>query len=124
MVVFNVRVDHEGRQACTVLISAVTRRGALVVGIAYGCPNYNSPAIFNLFCKVPQVNNCLFLRDPLPPCNSLRYVHFGRKVCPAGKYFWLDMLMAADESQKLETALCIHESNCLAAAGLVVDLAT
>ena len=32
-------------------------RRALVVRIVYGFPYYNSPAIFYLFCKVPQVKN-------------------------------------------------------------------
>ena len=44
-------VDHEGRQDITVLISVVTQRGVLVVGIAYGCPYYKDPAIFHLFLK-------------------------------------------------------------------------
>ena len=44
-------VDHEGRQDIAVLISVVTQRGVLVVGIAYGCPYYKDPAIFHLFLK-------------------------------------------------------------------------
>ena len=31
-------VGHKGRQACSVLISVVTQRGALVLRTAYGCP--------------------------------------------------------------------------------------
>ena len=42
-------VDHEGHHACTILISVVMQRGALVVGIAYGGPYYKSPAIFHVF---------------------------------------------------------------------------
>ena len=48
-------VDHEGHQACVVLISVVTQRGILVVGIVYGCPYFKDPAIFSLVSKVPQV---------------------------------------------------------------------
>ena len=44
-------LDHEGRQDIAVLISVVTQRGVLVVGIAYGCPYYKDPAIFHLFLK-------------------------------------------------------------------------
>ena len=91
-------VDHEGRQACTVLISVVTQRGALVVRITYGCPYYKSPANFRLFCKVPEVKNCLFPREPLPLCKPLKFVQFGLEVFPAGEYLWLDILRAADES--------------------------
>ena len=91
-------VDLEGRQACTVLISAVKQRGALVVRIAYGCPYYKGPAIFHLFRKVSQVKNCLFAGNPLPLCKPLRFVQFGLEVCPAGEYLWSDMLRAADES--------------------------
>ena len=74
------------------------QRGALVVGIADGCPYYESPGIFRLVCKVPEVKNCLFPRKPLPLCKPLRFVEFGREVCPAGEYLWLDMLRAADET--------------------------
>ena len=70
-------VDHEGHQACTILISIVTQMVALVVGIAYGCPYYKSSAIFHLFCKVPQVKNCLFPEKLLPLCKPLRFVQFG-----------------------------------------------
>ena len=31
------------------MISVVTQRGTLVVGIAHGCPYYKGPAIFYLF---------------------------------------------------------------------------
>ena len=48
-------VDHEGHQDCVVLISVVTQRGILVVGIVYGCPYFKDPAIFSLVSKVPQV---------------------------------------------------------------------
>ena len=75
-------VDHEGHQACTVLISKVTQRGALVVRIAIGCPYYKSPAIFHLFCKLPQTKNCLFPRNPLPLCNPLRFVQLGQESGP------------------------------------------
>ena len=34
-----------------VLISVVTQRGILVVGIAYGCPYFKDPAIFHLLLK-------------------------------------------------------------------------
>ena len=44
-------VDHEGRQDIAVLISVVTQRGVLVVGIAYGCPYFKDPAIFHFFLK-------------------------------------------------------------------------
>ena len=48
-------VDHEGRQDSAVLISLVTQRGILVVGIVYGCPYFKDPATFSLVSKVPQV---------------------------------------------------------------------
>ena len=48
-------VDHEGHQDCVVLISVVTQRGILVVGIVYGCPYFKDAAIFSLVSKVPQV---------------------------------------------------------------------
>ena len=44
-------VDHEGRQDFAVLISMVTQRGVLAVGIAYGCPYYKDLVIFHLFLK-------------------------------------------------------------------------
>ena len=48
-------VDHEGHQDIAVLISVVTQRGILVVGIVYGCPYFKDPATFSLVSKVPQV---------------------------------------------------------------------
>ena len=48
-------VDHEGHQDSAVLISVVTQRGILVVGIVYGCPYFKDPATFSLVSKVPQV---------------------------------------------------------------------
>ena len=74
----------------------------LVVGIAYGCPYYKNPAIFYLFCKVPQVKNCLFPTNPLPLRKALSC---GQKICSAGEYLWLDVLKGADESYKFETEL-------------------
>ena len=50
------------------------------------------------FWKVPQVKNCLFPTKPLPLCKPVRFVDFGREVCPAGEYLGLDKLRAADES--------------------------
>ena len=58
---------------------------------------YKGPAIFHLFCKVPQVKNWLLPEKLLPLCKPFRFVQFGREVCPAGEYLWLDMLRAADE---------------------------
>ena len=46
---------HEGHQDSAVLISVVTQRGILVVGIVYGCPYFKDPATFSLVSKVPQV---------------------------------------------------------------------
>ena len=51
----STRVDHEGHQDSAVLISVVTQRGILVVGIVYGCPYFKDPATFSLVSKVPQV---------------------------------------------------------------------
>ena len=45
----------EGHQDSAVLISVVTQRGILVVGIVYGCPYFKDPATFSLVSKVPQV---------------------------------------------------------------------
>ena len=42
-------------QDSAVLISVVTQRGILVVGIVYGCPYFKDPATFSLVSKVPQV---------------------------------------------------------------------
>ena len=67
------------------MISVVTQRGTLVVGIAYGCPYYTGSAIFHLFFKVPQVKNRLFPTNPLPLCNHSSIVQFGQESCPPQK---------------------------------------
>ena len=59
---------------------------------------YKSPAIFHLVCKVAQGKNRLFPTKPLPLCRPLRFIEFGREVCRAGEYLWLDMLRDACES--------------------------
>ena len=110
-------IDHEGRQACSVLISVVTQMGALVAGIAYGCPYYKGPAIFHLLGKVPQAKNRLFPANLLPLCKPLRLIQIGQMICPGGENLlfvsrnfvikknttggenlWLDMMRAAAES--------------------------
>ena len=114
-------------QACSVLISVLTCKGALVIRIALGCLYYKSPAIFHLFCKVPQVKNHLFPEKPLPLCKPAKYVQFDQEICSIQfnlfvrlssisrnltpiknnnnkyphaqiEYVWLDMLKGADEN--------------------------
>ena len=63
----------------------------------------------------------------LRPSWLQRFVQFSWEGRPAVEYRWLDMLRAADESLKLETALSssVHQwLELLAAARLTVDLAT
>ena len=62
------------------MISVVTQRGALVVGIVYGCPYYTGTAVFHLFFKVPQVKNRLFPTNPLPLCKPIRFVQSARSL--------------------------------------------
>ena len=71
-------VDHEGRQACLVLISVVTQRGALVLRTAYGCP------FFHLFGKVPQAKNRLFPKNPLPLYRPLGLVQLAERFVQLG----------------------------------------
>ena len=68
------------------MISVVTQRGTLVVGIAYGYPYYKGSAIFSLvFFQVSQVKNRLFPTKPLPLCKPIRIVQFGQESRPAGE---------------------------------------
>ena len=66
------------------MISVVTQRDTLVVGMTYGYPYYMGPAIFHLFFKVPQVKNRVFPTKPLPLSKPLRFVQFGQESCPDG----------------------------------------
>ena len=68
----------------SVMISVVTQRAALVVGIAYGCPYYTGPAIFHFFFKVPQMRNRLFPTKPLPLHKSLRFVQSAKSFIQLG----------------------------------------
>ena len=39
----------------------------------------------------------LFPRKPRQLRRPLRFVQFGREICPIGEYLWLNMVRAADE---------------------------
>ena len=95
---------------------------ALVLRIAYGCPEYKGPAIFHLFCKVPLVKNRLFPTKPLPLYKALmfvqfeqevwRFVQFGQESCPAGEYLHSEQLWMLEKvSAALKNYSHYHPTN-------------
>ena len=80
-------VDHEGHQDSAVLISVVTQRGILVVGIVYGCPYFKDPATFSLVSKYHKWKNRLFPTKASASVQANKFGQLGQDVCSAGNTF-------------------------------------
>ena len=77
------------------MISVVTQRGTLVVGIAYGCPYYMGPAIFYLFFQSTTSEKSFIPYKASATVQAIEVcpaVQFGQESCPAGEYLHSERL--------------------------------